>query len=69
MASKQKDKEDITVVAYLRVQWHDGEEHLRQFDRAWIFAQEKANQSLPVKVTLLGFIRKDSPKVEYVIRF
>lgn len=69
VAGKQKD-EEIKVVAYLEVTGPRGATRTRRFDQAWSEAERVANEDgLPVLVNLLGFVRKDSPKEEFVIRY
>lgn len=65
MATKQKQKEEVTVVARLRVTWTDPiagqlEKTVKSFERAWTTAKVCAEDGyMPVHIEFLGFVRKD----------
>lgn len=70
MADKKKDDKDIQIEARLTVTSSSGlATTVRRFDHAWIQMQELAKQGLPVSIRLDGFVRKDSAKDEFVIRY
>lgn len=42
---------------------------VRKFEKAWVMAKDLANLGcMPVRIRLDGFVRKDNPKDEFVIR-
>lgn len=71
MAAKSgKEKDEIQVQARLTVSMGLSETPVRKFDAAWVMAKKLANSgNMPVRIRLDGFVRKDNPKDEFVIRY